>query len=393
MKHRRFCRKLLYSVCALIFFVLILKADYCHGIERHPAPLLMTGIDSVALAGSAGGIADDDTSVRVFSDEDRRLESALSQIGKGPAIVDISKGSWRIEKDLSVPQHVTLRFSPEALLEIDSNTTLTVNGPIIAHHHRIFSGDGKVVFGTRTMETVCPKWWGAVGDGITDDSDAFTACIRAAAGRSKVSVPPGTYKASVILLDNTTLTGSGCQTVFIPVNAGSLGEGVSVFYALNSTTIRLSDLRIEGRRVGGSRLSSFNGIHFDGVQDFVLHEIAIHDVGDVNEADPVRDAYYGGFGILIDTSAKAVQASARGLIERCRLSHIAGGGMFRGDGICVHSESGDSSRCTNQITIKDCTICETGRHAIAVASTAQLPHQITIVNNIIENTALAGVDV
>ena len=72
-----------------------------------------------------------------------------------------------------------------------STFTLTINGPFEAGLYQVFSGfnAGDVTFGAGSVKEVFSQWWGAVGDGVTDDTIAFQSAIDSAEGI--VFVPAG----------------------------------------------------------------------------------------------------------------------------------------------------------------------------------------------------------
>ena len=43
------------------------------------------------------------------------------------------------------------------------------------HQTKIFTGPGEVIFDSNDVQRVYPQWWGAKGDGVTNDTDAFAA--------------------------------------------------------------------------------------------------------------------------------------------------------------------------------------------------------------------------
>jgi hypothetical protein len=109
------------------------------------------------------------------------LEAALTAMGSTPAVLHVPRGDYAINADLTAPANVTLRVERGAVLNIADGKTLTLNGSLEAGPYRIFSwvGSGVVSLGDGRALQVVPEWWGALGDGVTDDTAAVRAAITA----------------------------------------------------------------------------------------------------------------------------------------------------------------------------------------------------------------------
>ena len=86
----------------------------------------------------------------------------------------------------------------------------------------------------KLRDTVSVKDFGAVGDGVTDDTSAINTAITAAVGKVLV-FPPGQYKtsATIILRTNTTIHGYGAEVV--PISAGSFPAYAAINSAVDNT--------------------------------------------------------------------------------------------------------------------------------------------------------------
>lgn len=105
-------------------------------------------------------------------------------------VVDVNK---------TVPSNITLCFLQGGKLNISSGKTVTINGPIEAGLHHIFTGAGDVSFGSGCYKEVYPQWWGAKGDGSKDDTAALQAAFDSIASAEylgtgqRLVIPTGLY--------------------------------------------------------------------------------------------------------------------------------------------------------------------------------------------------------
>lgn len=90
-----------------------------------------------------------------------------------------------------------LRFAPGASFKPNTGVTITINGPVEAGNYEIFdtSSGGAFVFGGNGVSELNVKWYGATGDGSTDDTAAIDACDSDANNAGiGIYLPPGSYK-------------------------------------------------------------------------------------------------------------------------------------------------------------------------------------------------------
>lgn len=116
----------------------------------------------------------DELDVNLVMDE-ADLRAKLAAMGASNATLVIAT-TIPIAEDLTIPSNVALSFKKTGQLQPASGKTLTVNGPVDAGLWQIFGGGGTVT-GTPQIPYVYPEWFGAVGDGITDDAAAVQAAL------------------------------------------------------------------------------------------------------------------------------------------------------------------------------------------------------------------------
>jgi len=117
------------------------------------------------------------------------------------------------------------------------------------------SGGGTVtITGSGGLLSVKDSAYGAVGNGSTNDSIAFTACISAAASAGmNVWVPPGTYVVNnVALLSGIEIFGDRSTTILIqPTSTSSWDSIFQVNKAYSSPVavknVRLHNMQLKGR--------------------------------------------------------------------------------------------------------------------------------------------------
>lgn len=111
------------------------------------------------------------------------VQDAITAIGSNGVSLHIPAGTHNIGANLTIPVNVTLKPERGAILTMATTKTLTINGGFEAGLYQVFSctGTGTVVFGNKVPK-VYVQWFGAVGDGSTDDGTAINqaaTCARA----------------------------------------------------------------------------------------------------------------------------------------------------------------------------------------------------------------------
>ena len=144
------------------------------------------GFTKVTDYGAKGDGSTDDTAAVKAA-----LEAATGE-GAGFTLY-FPKGTYRIASNFTVPLSVTCVFEKGAILYLDEGASPIINGSVQAYLWQVFGGKGSIR-GTLNNKYVFPQWFGAKGDGQTDDSAAFQQAIDCA---NEVAIP-ATEKGYVI---------------------------------------------------------------------------------------------------------------------------------------------------------------------------------------------------
>lgn len=127
---------------------------------------VLYGLDAAKL-GAAGDGKTDNTQI---------LKTIISENCADGGTVYFPDGVYRIDGKLLIPEETELCFSPGASLLLGDDAVLTVNGTVTAGHSTVFSGGGRIT-GMGKIPVGDPCWFGAKGDGKTDDTQAFQKTI------------------------------------------------------------------------------------------------------------------------------------------------------------------------------------------------------------------------
>ena len=106
--------------------------------------------------------------------------------------------AYRVQQDLVIPENVALVFGAGGKFLIGDYVTVRICGGIQGPVSTIFEYSGansQVTFGSEV--TVLPQWWGAVGNGVTDDTTAIQRAIDSLEVKgSRLEISKGVFAVS-----------------------------------------------------------------------------------------------------------------------------------------------------------------------------------------------------
>ncbi|MDQ2999874.1 MAG: right-handed parallel beta-helix repeat-containing protein [Fibrobacterota bacterium] len=156
------------------------------------------------------------------------LQAAVTYLGANTATLYVTDAQI-LTANLTIPSTISLVVLKGGT--IDGAFTLTLNGSFEAGLFQVFGGAVSVVFGNVSIRQIPAPWFGAVGNGSTNDRTAIiNAGVAAEAAGAAVYFPKGTYfiSASVtfnhdVIFDPGAIlywTSTSAEVQFKTINAG-----------------------------------------------------------------------------------------------------------------------------------------------------------------------------
>ena len=165
-------------------------------------------------------------------------------------VVYVISYAYTISGSVTVPAGCALEFAGGSI----NGGTLVLNGTYL--YGNIKFGTGITISGTLKNDTIYPEWWGAVGDGITDDTAAFTAMANfiTAMDGYRISILPKTYliSSSIYMKGNIEIVGQGDNSVIHLINGAGIKIGDVSDVTILNTTITEGDITLHGKTSSGS---------------------------------------------------------------------------------------------------------------------------------------------
>lgn len=148
------------------------------------------------------------------------LTDAVVAIGIINKVTLVLDAPTTLTVDTVVPSNIEIRGTVNGLISLE-DYDLTINGFFDAGLYQVFSGNGTVDMANNTVKEFYPQWWGALGDGVHDDSTYILKTLDSAGrrGGGNVRLPIGTYFCT--------------KTLMVPSYVKLYGDGIGKTIILN----------------------------------------------------------------------------------------------------------------------------------------------------------------
>ncbi len=248
--------------------------------------------------------------------------------------VDVPRGSYTLAASSSAPRTVVLRFEPGAVVTVPSGVKWTIDSELDIGNHQAFRvlPGGSVTIGKGMTQ---PEWFGAKGDGVTDDTDALRAAAAALpSNHGVVRLGVGFY-----LVTGTVDIGSPGEGVRASRHA-LRGEGPGSVIACKppgplTSCIRLTD----------SSLSSISDLSIQAA-DNVTYALNITAAGSTEQVNVINVSVFGGVNAVAigpDTIRDVAEVMMYGVVAR----HASNAGILLGNGISGNVANIACTGCTS----------------------------------------------
>lgn len=273
----------------------------------------------------------------------------------------------------------------------------------------------------RFAETVNVKDFGAVGDGVVDDTAAIQAAILATTTGKTIFFPSGTYKFSTSLVFNTSkigFIGEGSSTTFLKYSGANttndlivVGDGISqiVNFTISGITIysstvmtggfalhlkkfcrgTITDIIVNGQDI--SPVNVYSGIWFDGLDDVYLSTFRTYVQSEGVRVNGITGVGQPKAGLMVE------QGKITGGTIGVHIGGAFGGAYINNVDIIAASQEGillDNSiaaETNREVFIGVCSIDSTGSYGIRVVEEFSSNQTLTLTGTWVASSGNHGI--
>ena len=249
------------------------------------------------------------------------INAAVTAIGSTQTTLVVPNAQTLIA-NLTIPPTLSLIILKGGSIVKASTYTLTINGPFDAGLYQVFSGfaAGDVAFSSGSVNEIYPEWWGAKGDGATDDSTAVLATIASIptlAGATFGVVPKLKFISGKTYVISQTLTMKQFMTIeMYGAKLKYTGNGIFLNYVYDGTATIMYTNTLGGVLEIVTDSANVKAIHLDGARwnrfrDVVIRGTSYLTLSTAIDITSVNgDNYLNNFDIQIFRMGWAIKANA-----------------------------------------------------------------------------------
>ena len=186
-----------------------------------------------------------------------KTEAALTAAQAGACKHIVVTDSFSLTTSITITKGLTIL---KGAIITCTGTLLVINGPFITGFRKCFiAASSELTFAGGSVDRIFPEWFGAAGDGITDDTTAVEAAIASGAANS---IP--VWFSALYVVNEADLK-SGCV---IDGFGTFIKKAGSATYALACTTVEVyHDIIIRNVTINGNKASctAGGGIAISGI--------------------------------------------------------------------------------------------------------------------------------
>ena len=189
---------------------------------------------------------------------DATLQLAITDISTNHWTLLVNRGTWVIDANLTFAANTRLKFEEGAVFDIDG-ATVTINGDVDAGNYQIIDRDPNSTVNINNQKVI-PQWFGAKGDGSTDDSEAIRNTITATPTGGTLDFP-NTGLAYIVdeefyITKKMTVTGDNYSEIKLKDSSGLFND-IGNAYGRYIFHIRADDVVFDGLEINGNSQNNY----------------------------------------------------------------------------------------------------------------------------------------